>query len=139
MDRGFHAPTLAALGRIYCSRAAVFVTGTPVEPALRLEQRDVIGRINRDADEKNVLALCRSKLFCARRFNQSLRQVTMPVHGPTHDGVAFDHFVEKDVLFERAKHDKETSVAKPRVIESAARSKLRMLTEKSAGRFHRGR
>lgn len=62
-------------------------------------------------------------------------QITVTVHGPAHDGVAFDYFVEHDVLFERTEHDEETPIAKSRVIESSARPKSRMLTEEAARCF----
>src|SRR3989442_1529696 len=60
----------------------------------------------------------------------------MPVQGTTHHHLVPAPLVEEDVLVEGTEDDKETPVAKARVGETAARPKLRMLTQKLAGGFH---
>jgi hypothetical protein len=69
-------------------------------------------------------------------FEQTAWQVAMAVHCAAHDHIIARHFVEEDVLFERAENNEESPVAKPRVIEAAARPKQRMLSEKLAGGLH---
>jgi len=77
---------------------------------------------------------CLSRLGC---FKQSLRQVTMPMHGPTHHDFAGENFVKEDMPFERTENEKETPVVQPRVGKAAVWTKRRMLPEELASRLHR--
>jgi len=46
-----------------------------------------------------------------------------------------DHFIEKDVLFERAKDNEESPASQTWINEASVRSELRVLSDQLAGRF----
>ena len=54
----------------------------------------------------------------------------MSRHGPVYHDIATSHFVEEDVLIERAKDDKKTPLTETQIRKPAARSKLQMLCER---------
>jgi hypothetical protein len=72
----------------------------------------------------------------ARRFEEPSRQVTVPVHGPTHHHVSTGHFVKENVLLERTKDEEEPPIAQAWMIETAARSRKWMLPEQVTETVH---
>jgi hypothetical protein len=55
------------------------------------------------------ISLRPTQLFGSGRFEQSLRQVAVPVHGPAHYRVVSVHFVKENVFFERPKRRRNAS------------------------------
>jgi hypothetical protein len=49
---------------------------------------------------ESIRPLVHSHYSSSGRFQEPLRQVTMPVHGATHDRIGAGHFIEQDVLVE---------------------------------------
>jgi hypothetical protein len=68
-------------------------------------------------------------------FEQSARQILMSMRGAAHNHIVADCFVKEDVFVEWPEYDEEPPVAESRVSKTAARPKLRMLSEKPAGGF----
>ena len=62
----------------------------------------------------------------------------MPVHGATHHHVVAGQLVKQDMLVEGPENDKESPVVKARMLETTARSELRVLSQQPASGFHGG-
>src|ERR1017187_1235400 len=73
-----------------------------------------------------------------RRFNQSVRQFPVAVHGAAQQNVITIGFVKEDMLLKRKKDDDEPPVAQTRMRKSGDRAKQRMLNAQLTGGFGGG-
>jgi len=64
-----------------------------------------------------------------RRFRKPLRQVTMPMHGPSHYHVIAMDFVKQEVLLERAEDHHESPTGEAGLGKTSAGTKQRMLRD----------